>query len=233
MLVKRDLVEFYSGLASTAEIFNAINKQNKALEKEHSPLVLETAPEYESNTILEPSQVYVLSRVQNKELLDVATRICELMHEYKFKEISSVPRNAKLYGDHFTTTDYEILARINLFNHTMNCAICSIETCKDEPRIVKDIVLVIALLHDFGKAPVIQSAYGEKNEAHEKISAKFAEELLNDFDVSQEIKDNIFVSLFNYHNEDKNKQTTIYLPLVVAADVAARVLEKKFIKSRR
>lgn len=233
MLIKRNLVEFYSGLASTAEIFSTINKQNKELEKQHEPIRLENKTE-KANGIIEASQIYVLSKIKNNELLDVATKICSLMHEYKFKEISSVPRNTKLYGEHFSTTDYETLSMINLYNHTINCAICSIDICKNEPQLIRDIVLIIALLHDFGKAPAIQNVFGDKNEDHEKVSAKFAKDLLDDFDdIPSELKETIFITLFNYHSEDKNKQTTIYLPLVIRADVAARVLEKKFIKGRK
>ena len=235
MLKKQNLTEFYSQFAATVEVFNIMHESNNELEKAiigNSQLQQNIAV---VNPILDASQRYILSHVHDSQLHQIAEHLCECMHSFKFKKSSSVPRNTKLIGEHATTTDYELLAKINLYNHTINCAVCAIEASKNQPQKIRDIVIVIALLHDFGKSPKILRLFNNINADHEKISARFAENVLNDFNVSDELNQVIFSTLFDYHTSDKDKEKTIYAPIVIQADIASRILEKKFLnqKSRK
>lgn len=73
-------------------------------------------------------------------------------------------------------SDYEIVSKINLFDHTINCAISSIEICKEQPQVIRDIVMVICLLHDAGKSPSVQRI-PKINEAHDVLSMGFPKKL--------------------------------------------------------
>ncbi len=234
MLNKRvDLTEFYSKIGAIEELFKIINSKNSQLEqnaviKSQKSIVIDPA----KNSHLEASQRYILSLIKTKELHAFAEFIMNYMVHNRFNNISSVPNNTIIVSEHLGMSDYEIVSKINLFDHTINCAISSIEICKEQPQVIRDIVMVICLLHDSGKAPSVQKDFKNKNEAHDILSARFSKEAMQDFDISDELQRSIFVTLFNHHNQDKNKEQTMYSSFLVASDVTARKLEKKFILSR-
>lgn len=232
MLNKRNLSDFYSQLAATSEVFNIIHESNNELEKAIIGDALHKEDSPVDNHQLDSAQRYILSNIHGEQLRSIAEYLCVCMHTYEFKKNSSVPRNAILIGEHISTTDYDLLAKINLYNHTINCAVCAIDISKNQPQAIRDIIIVIALLHDFGKCQTILSQYDHVNENHEKISARFSENLLLDFDVSDELKQVIFSTLFDYHTADKDKEKTIYAPIVIQADIKSRILEKKFLKQK-
>lgn len=233
MLGKRNLTDFYSQLAATSEVFTIIHESNNELEKVIISNLSVSNKEVVENPLLDAAQRYILSNIHESELRAFAEYLCVYMHTHNFKKESSVPRNTNFIGDFVSVSDYDLLAKINLYNHTINCALCAIDECKEQPQAIKDIVIVIALLHDFGKCPAILVQFNDKNENHEKISARFALNALIDFDINEELKQIIFSTLFDYHTSDKEKEKTIYAPIVVKADIASRILEKKFLQGKK
>lgn len=233
MLNKRNLTDFYSQLAATAEVFSIIHESNNELEKVIIGNLSASEKKSVENPLLDAAQRLILANIHASELRAFAEFLCVYMHTHNFKKQSSVPKNTNFIGDFVSLTDYDLLAKINLYNHTINCALCAIEECKEQPQAIKDIVIVIALLHDFGKCSSILRQFNDKNENHEKISARFALNALIDFDVSDELKNVIFATLFDYHTSDKEKEKTIFAPIVIKADITSRILEKKFLQDRK
>lgn len=236
MLRKKDLEVFYSRLTATVEIFRTINNTNDSLEKSISssaPLTEAVDDNSCKINVLDAYQGYILSRIETKEFANLAKYLMFCMHEFNFKGVSSVPNNTTLISEFSTISDYEILSKTSLHNHTLNCALCSFEICKDQPQLIRDIVVNICLLHDFGKAPAVQKQFKDKNERHDQTSARFAVDVLEKFGLSEELKKIIYTTLFNHHSDEKNKEQTLYTPFLISSDIAARTIEKKFTKSRK
>jgi len=236
MLVKNSLPEFYVKLAATVEIFRTIYKTNESLEKSIEsaiPLTKDTDLDSSRKNGLDDYQEYILSRIKTEEFSNLAKYLMLCMHEFNFKGVSSVPNNTTLISEFSALSDYEILSKTNLHNHTLNCALCSFEICKDQPQVIKDIVVNICLLHDFGKSPIVQKRFKDKNERHDQTSARFAIDVLEKFGLSAELKKIIYTTLFNHHSEEKNKEQTIYSPFLIQSDIAARTIEKRFSKAKQ
>ena len=236
MLRKRNLPDFYARLAATVEIFRTIGNTNDKLETSvisRNAIADKSSHEEKKLSGLDDYQEYILSHIKTDEFVNLAQYLMLCMYEFDFKGVSSVPNNTTLINEFSTLSDYEILSKTNLFNHTLNCALCSFEICKEQPQFIKDIVAIICLLHDFGKSPMVQKQFKDKNERHDQTSARFSIDVLEKFGLSEEIKKIIYTTLFNHHSDEKNKEQTIYSPFLINSDIAARTIEKRFIKGKK
>lgn len=232
MLKKRNLIDFYTSVAAVEQIFRTIVETNAALEKELlRDKNIRSLPE--KNKKFCDMQNFILSHIESSELKQFAEYLMQSMIDNDFKGTSSVPTNTIIISDNgLVTSDYEIVSRITLYHHTLNCAICAIDVCKEQPLVIRDIVLTLCLLHDFGKNSKIQRHFKNKNESHDQTSARFAKEAMAKFDINEELQLTIFNTLFNHHNQER-KESTIFLPLLIKSDIEARILEKKFIKMQK
>lgn len=231
MLKKHCLDTFYTSVLSVEHIFKTIVSVNEALEHELKKNLMTTQVPMKNMKFCD-MQNFILSYIGTEELKLFANHLMQCMIDYDFKSTSSVPSNTIIVCENqFSVSDYEIVSKISLYHHTLNCAICAIDTCKEQPSMVRDIVLILCLLHDFGKNAKVQKLYKSKNESHDKTSARFAKEIMTQFDINEELQTTLFITLFNHHNQER-KESTIFLPLLVKADIDARILEKKFIKNK-
>ena len=232
MLNKRPLLDFYTGIVTIEQIFRTICETNDALEKElmKGKNIAQLSQE---NTRFCDMQNFILTHIETLELKQYAEYLMECMIDFNFKETSSVPSNTIIiYDNRLSVSDYDLVSHISLYYHTLNSAICAIDVCKELPLMVRDIVFVLCLLHDFGKNTKVQKKYKNKNESHDQTSARFALDTMSQFGINEELKNTIFTTLF-YHHDTERKETTTYLPMLVEADVEARILEKKFIKMQK
>lgn len=231
LLKKRNLKEFYTGIATVHQIFKTIADNNQKLEEQY--LVANPAPKIEKKLEgLTPEQEYILAHVKTDELFKAIFDLLVFMNVNKFDKHSSVPHNVE------TTKagkdSYDLTSRTNLYDHTLNCAVCSIEVTINQPQIIREITILLCLLHDFGKHPKIESRYPKQAIGrHDKISALFAQDFLKMYRDEQVFLDVVFATLDNHHEKDeKVLKTTIYLDILKESDEKARTMEQAFIKMR-
>ncbi|MBE0491043.1 MAG: HD domain-containing protein [Sulfurospirillum sp.] len=161
MLQKRDLKEFYTRVASINSIFNTITKSNQKLEDElalsetkKGPTV--TLPNKPTHNALK----YIIRHVSNVTIKEAIVELFDVMVDMEFEKISSVPNHVPTNSEKNTCN---IRAKVNLFNHTINIMTEAIDICEHEPSATRDIVILLALLHDFGKCAKLVETYSLSN----------------------------------------------------------------------
>lgn len=221
---------FWKQLSGTIAIHEEINKTREHIliakkQEQIIPSIKDHIKDLEYQTALE----LIVNSTDNFHPL--FKKIFLDMAEYKFKDSASV--NAA-YDKHLIEYNnrYKLLSKINLFSHTINVVIETIKLTKDLPNNLRDIAILLALLHDVGKNSTIakEFCYEERNkEAHHKISANYAKHILydeklnQDSTVSKDLIDNIYSTLRSHHETDR--ENSIFLDILIQADMNARELE--------
>lgn len=221
---------FWKHLSGTIAIHEEIEQTRKivhiANEQRHTiPNIKEKIIDLEYQTALE----LVVSLTTSFH--SVFERIFLDMSKFNFKDDASVNQ---AYDKHLIEYNnrYKLLSKIDLFSHTINVVVETIRITKDLPQNLKDISILLALLHDVGKNKIIASdfCYEDKNkEAHHKISANYAKHILYDeklnknSTVSNELIENVYSTLRSHHEADK--ENSIFLEILIQADMKARELE--------
>ncbi|WP_457749124.1 HD domain-containing protein [Sulfurimonas sp.] len=159
------------------------------------------------------------------------------MISYKFSSVSSVTNHQKNSNE---KAHYELLSKYNLYDHTINCAICAIDIAEKKklPSLTKETLILLALLHDFGKEPTIAGKYGDieieaTKTKHNIYSKYFAKSFLRKH-VGKNINEENFeivVNTLENHHYFGVKQT-LFLKLLREADTAARDAEEEFALNR-
>ena len=156
------------------------------------------------------------------------------MDKNEFKKSPSVSSS---YDTHLFNNNnrYKLLSSINLYSHTMNVVVEAIKISIENklPQQVQDIVILLAVLHDFGKNPSIVREFkfeDDNSSKHHRISANYAkfimyeESLLDDEQcITKELIEMVYTTLRNHHEEVKN--SNMFLKLLINADTNARELE--------
>ena len=213
--------DFYLGVIATNHVCEEIAKKN---------IHLSTKIEKETETIIDlsnasPYAMYLLSFVDSKK--DLIIDIFRLMALYKFSEIESVEPNFNSFGPE--SSRYKHLSVVNLLDHTIHVAIEIAETMTKEqyPRQMVTTCIVLALLHDFGKAPqIILDFREETNQRHHKVSANFSKQYLVEYSqkhkkcgVNHNFIQTIYDTLFFHHDMDR-KQNSAFIDILSKADRA-------------
>jgi CRISPR-associated endonuclease Cas3-HD len=168
--------------------------------------------------------------------LHTLTYIFNDLKEAKFENDSSV--NFK-YDAHIKQhyTNYDLLSSVDLLTHTINVVNEAINLTFNVPSGIKNIVLLLALVHDFGKSSYIQNMIGEPSDTkHEVVSAKYIQLILTknieQDNISLDHISSIYKILSNHHSHLSrvNNQIT---ELFYKADHNARKNELKFIKKEQ
>jgi hypothetical protein len=235
------LVKFYENIAVTNEVYNIIEKTREAcLIKEDVENELKRMENRIINTdelAIHDSIIHYLILAIGPEHQNIIIKLFLEMEKYDFKNCKSVVEEFNGAGQ--TESQYEKLAKINLYDHTVNCAIQTVEqlTASDTPIHAIGISLIISILHDFGKAPLLKNKYGRANFRHQNISAEYAKEILSEmqekelYEVNKELIDIVYKTL-NQHHSSKQEQN-IFLDILNAADFAAREKEEKYLKIQK
>ena len=237
MLKKRDLKSFYTDIFVLNNIFKTVSNNNRKLEEGltknmPSSLSIETnKKELAYKDINEPEKKFILRAIKEHRIFEIVVELFEDMHEYDFSSTPSV-RNATIEGH---ISSYSRLEKINLYDHTINCATSAIEIFIEEntPQTTANIVLLLALLHDFGKEERLFKKFnGDTRTNHCVISSRYARSKFSKYVntlLSKEELATIAETLEKHHN--KYVQETEYLRLLKRADGAARQKEEEFIIS--
>ena len=231
VLQKRNLQEFYTSVATVHQIFKTIAGNNQKLEERY--LTTNPIPVIEKKLLgLSAEQEYILAHVKTDELSQAIFDLLVFMNTNKFNKYTSVPNH--IQTSKMEKDSYGLVGRVNLYEHTLNCAVCAIEITISQPQIIREITILVALLHDFGKHPKIANQYPKQAIGrHDKVSALFAQDFLKIYRDEKIFLDVIFTTLDNHHEKDeKVLKTTIYLDILKNADEKARTMEESFVKLR-
>jgi len=254
MLKKRDVNKFYENIVVTHEVFKTITKKNKALEEKHyiqnPKLKIEFQKRERAKKLLPlitvPSERYILDNINDNGIKKIAINLFLDIHKFDFTKHSSVPKNREsVLRDE--TTRYDLLSKINLYNHTLYCAISAIEICQknDIPQAIADLVIILAILHDFGKHPEIFEKYKNKNDdLHNVVSSYYVKKIFRNYigkDIHQDTYKQLIHTLYNHHklpdkmqkNGDKNERDSLLIHLLNQSDYLAREKEQIFIEGQQ
>jgi HD-GYP domain-containing protein (c-di-GMP phosphodiesterase class II) len=141
---------------------------------------------------------------------------------YNFDLISSIidKDDSKRFSnaDRFTR-----LKKVRLLAHTYH-VVWYASKMEKEAKGLMPALLLLALLHDFGKSPKISALYASKSyKSHEEISSSYAESILTSSkEYSEEFTSVIKMIILTHHESPTN--APLYL-LLNAADHKARILE--------
>lgn len=243
----------WNQLRKNIAIYDEIDSANKLrqLEQEQSNVKLEShqVKRYLYGKENAKAQVNVIIY----ERLKMLNSKCSFLYTQIIHDLFLIMEQKNFFTDQSVGANFETLDgkkrtalnKTSLFDHSLNVyeemnLICDLEYI---PSHYKDVLLFIALTHDFGKSQAIrnehapQLAQEKEDRNHHKVSAIFARNYLNSYNLRtednrlkiQERDIEIIFNVINYHHDEKVpdaiKKTLSYLQM---ADNNARVKEKKY-----
>ncbi len=228
-----DLKKFYEQIAVANEMFNMVNDGNKKIIEESIEEPETESIKEKEDEITEPALLYLLSYTKNYHAVIIG--LFNIMIEKNFKDTPSV--NSKFINSNINNSNYEKLATISLYEHTINCTIQIAKTLNfgsETPSSAIGISIVISLLHDFGKSPLIAKNFNTGSNQHHHISANFAKHFLSKFlnakikknRVGQDFIDLVFKTINTHHDKDINQGP--FLKILIDGDSKARERELLF-----
>lgn len=227
MLDKRDLKEFYTQISLVDSIFSTIAKTNQKLEKNIA------VPNKDKSLLLpnekdNPALKYINRHVSNFTIREAIAELFGIMIKFDFSQNSSIPNHRNSSND---TQQYKAIGKINLHNHTINVVIEAINVCADEPSANRDLVILMAMLHDFGKCAKLVENYSLSTASpHEVNSSRLAEILLLKFKFHSTLINTVISTLKNHHTYP-TEQAGHLMKLLNASDAGAREKEVAFFSS--
>ena len=163
------------------------------------------------------------------------------MDKYVFKSSPSVN---SMYDKELISVNsrFELLKEVNLYAHTMNVIVETIKITDKLPQNVKDIAIIFALFHDFGKNINLlkEFNYDEKGkEQHHKVSANYAKHIMQDEMVdtknnntmTKDLIEMVYLVLGMHH--EKDRKPNLFLNILIEADINARENELRGILLQR
>ena len=231
---ENNIGDFYIRLFANFHVFETISKANSQ-KLDFLNIEIDQKEVVPVDT-LNDTEEYILSFVDSRQAL-IKDLFLE-MHKMQFAKVSSVNGPLSYLG--YNSSRQEMLKKINLHDHTLNACIIAVEelSAKGTPTDLISIILIIVILHDFGKSPIIASKYREEgNNNHCKISANYAKEYLINYirenkksNINSKIIDQIYETLY-YHHDMNIEKKTVFLTLLTEIDQNAREQELHFIRS--
>lgn len=229
MATKKPL-RFWGELQGNIKVFEEISKRRKkeqAIKEKGSELYLKDSESKE----IELAFDFIKSNTTNYQSL--FKRFVYDMEVYNFKKTSSVDSKVeKMYND--KNNRYDMFATLNLFEHTMNVVTQAIIVASELPSFQKDICIMIALLHDYGKNSEIKNKYSfedKKDIPHNVISANYAKSIMSDEmlsvqsngQITDELIKTVDSCLRTHHDQDA--KSNLFLKVLIKADKNAREKE--------
>lgn len=256
MLRKANVKAKYEQIAILHNIFDTISSKNKELEEEYYKKhpqefvrfkKLEILRNLEKE-IIKSEQKLILRLIENIDMKLIVINLFKEMEKYNFEKDGSIPshRISKLKEK---PTRYDILSRVKLYEHTINCVICSFEICKKEkiPQAIADIIAVLAFLHDFGKSKKIISQFTTDTKItskHNYISSLYVKKYFKKYiniAINEETYNALMYVLIHHHRDikttesnndiekkEKELQYKVWIELLRKSDALAREKEEDF-----
>lgn len=252
MLKKNNVEDFYEKILVTHKLFEVVHKKNKSFESQHyadnPQLKIEFQKKEQVTKMLpqltDPAEKYIVSNISDSGIKKIAINLFSEMDKYSFHKTSSVPKNREsVLRD--SLTRYDLLSKIKLDNHTIYCAISAIEVCEknDVPSSIKDLVIILAICHDFGKEPEIFRKYKNKqDDLHNVVSAYYVKKTFRKYiskEIHQDTYKQLIYTLYHHHKppstsklyNPNEKKDSFLIKLLNEADHLAREKEQIFLES--
>jgi len=255
MLNKKDVDSFYQNIMITHKLFKMTFEKNKLLEKQHCKndprLKIESQKKEKVNELInqisEPSEKFIISNIKDSGVKIIAINLFADMKKYDFTYPSSVPKNRETVLQD-QATRYDLLSKIKLDKHTIYCTLAAIEVCErnDIPQSISDLVIILAILHDFGKHPEVFEKYKNKNDdLHNVVSSYYVKKTFRKYIgkiIHEDTYKQLIHTLYNHHKlpyklqnnnkNDKNERDTLLIYLLNKADYLAREKEQIFLEGQ-
>lgn len=232
--MKQDPLSFWQKLQGTIALHDAIfeTRKSQKINNQHKPKLIADIRKITADKEYNIGLNLVLNSTTSFH--NLFKNLFISMDKNEFKRTQSVSQN---YDTHLIKYNnrYKLLSSINLYSHTINVVVEAIKISIDNklPQQVQDIVILLAVLHDFGKNQLIAKEFQFEKEnlgKHHRISANYAkfimfEESLLDVEqgITKELIDMVYTTLRSHHEEVKNNN--MFLKLLINADTNARELE--------
>ncbi|MBU1901897.1 HD domain-containing protein [Patescibacteria group bacterium] len=158
-----------------------------------------------------------------------------LMYKYEFQKTSSVASKIDFTNKEAkNNSTYKHLSRINLLEHTLRVienTVLYVEKNK-YPDHIKDVCILCALFHDFGKNKIIEDKYKmSTDDKHHHISAHFLKSKISSYvnekdnKEVQEIHNWIYKTIYEHHLPEKDANKSIFRETLKYSDELAREQE--------
>ncbi|MDD3465631.1 MAG: HD domain-containing protein [Campylobacterales bacterium] len=144
------------------------------------------------------------------------------MKKYSFKTISSIPEKQRDYIKDFN--NFAKLKRVNLLEHTYN-VVKQAQSMKAELGYNYPTLLILCLLHDFGKSKDIKQNYASENwSLHEQISANYLKHVLLKLNFDEKFIVTL-TEILNHHHDDSKPTRDKLTQMLKKCDSFARIDE--------
>ncbi|AXH16423.1 hypothetical protein CP985_03495 [Malaciobacter mytili LMG 24559] len=214
-----DLTDFYTNIGATYAAFESITENNQKIIGE----ILE--PIKADN--LSNEEEYILSFIKYRK--DLFLKLLKMMDTLNFDKVESIQPGFNSFGNE--SKRYSILVDIDLKTHTLNVVLFTIDYLL-QAEMAQDpfeIALLLSLLHDFGKSPIIANRFSEAiGEDHEKISAHFAKQFLSEYMkknknpyVTNDLTQLVYNTLYKNHSISK-EDANGFLKILIHVDRKTR-----------
>lgn len=166
------------------------------------------------NDIIKSVFDFYLKTYPEPKFLEIFKILISDLEKNDFISNSSVSKKFEALYD-FNETQYNLLSKINLLTHTLNCLIYSmLHQDKNMPSDIREEITILALAHDFGKNSNIKNIYAKnKNLSHNEISANYLKTICLKTGVEDEITKRMFLTLQNHHNKDNQNNSFFIIEL--------------------
>lgn len=125
------------------------------------------------------------------------------------------------YGDKYT-----LLAKVNLLAHTRHVVEQIIDSNGEVPPVALELMIIMALIHDFGKATHIKKHFANSgNEHHEMVSANYLNVVASK-KIEPETLNQMSETILRMHNRHRDgRLTNDFSRALLSADESARTAE--------
>lgn len=134
--------------------------------------------DFRNEIVLRAYQIYE-NRFNTPLLNELIIFFLKNVEDFEFSNFSSVPK--KFSAQHRTTKNrYEELGKVSLLDHTLRVFVIACQKNKNLSDKVAEEVVLLALLHDFGKCEKVKElTFFQADETHNQVSAKYLSLIMN------------------------------------------------------
>jgi len=191
--------QFWRAVTNNMRMHNAISESRATVKK--------TALEAELSAIdsIEREQLAKFIRFATSFTAHYHDYIIFLVKEMEKREFYRQSSVKSAFDTHLPniSSRYSLLAQIDLESHTLNVAYKTALLSRSLPDMVKGINIVLALLHDFGKADTVEADLGVSEKKHHKLSAEFASRTMAKHGIPSSHAARIYSVLYWHHDDIK------------------------------
>ena len=178
------------------------------------------------NEILNRIQGLYLKTYEVPIFFDLFIALIGQIEYYGFEKYSSVGKKYDI-NTNINQNQYDLLSRVNLFTHTINCFCLSLEQSTNIPSETREEITILALAHDYGKCPMIFKEFARNTkDPHNYVSAEFLRSVCIDLEIDMSVRDRMVDVIRKHHNTgDDQDNNSFFIQQLNEIDIEARKSE--------